>query len=372
MVIGYNDTEYKGIIQQKGVKDWYVEGDIVKDTLQLLVTNDDEEVVGYIQGIMEDSLLTGRFLDDGKAFQRNLDLKRVLKHRSTELCGDNKWLRTFEGQLMQESIELALQREEEDVVIGLIFFEEKDVSYDLFGQCLDDACDRARFEVKNPQDVSLGSLDFEKDKNGVYWVEMGTQISSPMNATQDLPMVCGSRFFKGSRLSYVYPYFENKRTDEWLKARANKWLSLFQSGAEFDQQDYRFWVDLDFVGERMISGSINYNHPQQHTPYRESFILPTNEDKPIEIWQWVADEDIFRQMLNEAVYAEKERRISHEPEVAQSWLEKQKFHHISIRQEGLCLKTGLSLIYGDRKMIVPWNIVEPYVKRFVNVKKYLR
>lgn len=372
LVLGYNDSEYRGIIQQKGVEDWIVEGQIDGSTLKLLVVDQKDNVKGYLEGIIRDSSINATFSDQKRAFQRALSLKRVLKNRSTEICSDNKWLKSYSGRLLNDDIKLVLQREEENVVYGLLFYHEQGVSYDLFGTCQDVACRQVLFEIKNPQDQLVGSIKFEEDDKGFCWLQTGSQISSPLTKSKDLPMVCGSRYFKGARLSYVYPYLEDKKVDEWMKAQANQWLSTFPNASELQKKDFRFWVDLDFIGEKLVSGTINMQTPGSINPRRRSFILPFGEDKPIELDDWIGQQSSFKAKLSEAIESEKSRQRSNEPESAQVWLMEQSFEHISIRKEGLCLKSDLSLVYGERKMIMPWSMVEPYLKRFVNLKKVLR
>lgn len=372
LVLGYNESEYKGIMQQKGLEDWFVEGDITGDSLRLLVTNDDDEVKGYLEGTIQDSMVTADFSGPKRSFQRDMQLKRVLRHTSVEDCGSDMWLKTFDGALMEDQVQLVLQKEEEDILVGLLYFEDQNVSYDLFGECLNDTCSEIDLDITNPQNVALGKVKYDVDESGEIWLEMANHISTPLKQTQDLPMLCGSRFFRESRMSYVIPFFENKRADTWLRSQLNDWLSLFDENADIEKPDHRFWIDLDFVGPRLISGTINYHHPDYSLTQRESFILPLDEEAPVEVWQWLSDPESFRAFLNDAVASEKERRSRNEPPSAATWLTEQDFRYISVRREGLCLKTELSPIYGDRKIIVPWSLVEPHTRRFVNIKKYVR
>ncbi|MDX1684566.1 MAG: hypothetical protein R3275_04970 [Saprospiraceae bacterium] len=372
MVLGHNEKEYQGIIQQKGLPDWHLEGTYDPDTLNLLVIDALDDVIGFIRGTIGDSLVSATYLNQKKDLQRDLKLYRVLKHQSTELCGENKWLRTFEGQLKDEKIKVILQKEEESQVAGMIYFTDQNISYDLLGSCEDGDCREIVFELTTDSGDRPMEMRYELDENGNSWIEYKNQISTPLRKLQDMRMVCGSRFFRGSRISYVFPYFENRRVDDWLKAQANDWLSLFKENEKFDDGEYRFWVDLDFVGSRLISGTINFIHPNDETVSRYSFILPTTEDEPIEITDWISDDKAFLEQLDKTRTTYKKTLLTHEPHSAQDWIEAQTFKHISFRPEGLCLKTGYSPIYGERMVIIPWEEVEPHIKRFVNLKKYLR
>lgn len=372
LVLGYNQTDYKGIVQQKGLEDWEVEGKVNGKNLKLLVTDKNEQVVGFIEGTIQDSLVVATFSDVTRDVQREILLQRVLKNRSTELCGDNKWLKTLSGRLMSDDVQLIMQKEEDNQVVGLLLFSNQNTSYDLIGYCQDEACRLIQFQVVNEQDLNLGDMTFETDENNVFWLQLGTHLSSPLSLDQDLQVICGSRFFKGSRLSYVYPHFDNKRVDQFFRNKANDWLAIFTQENTLEHQEYRYWVDLDYLGEKLISGTINYNVPNSNLPSRQSFILPTDEEEAIAFEDWISDKPKFKQVRQDAVAAEKKRKASQEPESAVEWLEKQTFQHVSMRKEGLCLKTDYSPIFGDRRITLPWSIVEPYLKRFVNLKKYLK
>ncbi len=373
LVLGYNQEVYRGLLQQKGLDDWHLEGEVDGKTLNLIVVNDQDDLLGYIRGQIQDSTIVATFSFHDEAWQRLLVLDRILRPTPSDVCGKNKWLKTYRGTLMSDRADFVLQKEEDQTLSGLVFFENQNISYDLKGNCDTETCDEANLELFNSQDVLLGSLKMSDLNSNSMTVQLGEDIHPDFILTQDLPMICGSHFHKKHRLSYVYPFFENKKIDDWFKRQVNSWLSAFRDPVQSDLEygDYRLWADLDYLGDRLISGTIT-SRSKSGQIERESFIFDLSKKAPIEISEWVMDQKDFDQFISEIIQAEKSRTSRNFPPEGQAWLEAQDFSHVSARKEGLCLKSEYSSLFGEKKIMIPWNVVEPYLKRFVNIQKLLK
>ena len=374
LVLGYNQHDYKGLLQQKGVDDWHLHGEIDGGNLNLLVSTEEGDVIGYIRGTIQDSSILAVLSLKSERTERQMLLSRVLNPSIAESCGDQMWLRTFSGRLMDENIRLALQKEEASSLTGLIYFAKQSMSYTLNGECLDDACLNAEVELVNTKEVSLGKLRITKTDSTPYEVILSEFRSEDLELTQDLPMICGSHFYQDQRLSYVYPYFDNKKIDNWFKSNVTRWLSSFGQNELSDTNskgDYRLWVDFDFIGDKMLSGTMTFKNVDGSMD-RESFIFPVSGKGDIDIINWIESKEEWRRTLNEIIASEKQRMLKEFPPDAQAWIGIQKFDLYSIRKEGLCLKSDFDPIYGDWKIMIPWSIVEDFFKRSVNIQKLLK
>ena len=45
------------------------------------------------------------------------------------------------------------------------------------------------------------------------------------------------------------------------------------------------------------------------------------------------------------------------------WLENNDFPHLNLCAEGLCFSTEFDMIYGQQRLIIPYNEVLPYLKK---------
>ena len=373
MVLGYNQDVYRGLLQQKGLDDWHLEGEVDGKTLNLIVVDDDDDLLGYIRGQIQDSAIVATFSFHDESWQRLLVLDRILRPTPSDVCGKNKWLKTYQGTLMSDNVDFVLQKEEDQILSGLVFFENQNISYDLKGSCATETCNEANLQLYNSQDVLLGSLIMSGLNSTAMTVQLGEEIYPDFMTTQDLPMICGSHFHKKHRLSYVYPFFENKKIDDWFKRQVNSWLSTFRDPVqnELEFGDFRLWVDLDYLGDRLVSGTIT-SRVKNGQINRESFIFDLSKRAPSEINDWVVNQKSFDPFIAEIIQAEKSRMTKSFPPEGKAWLEGQEFSHISLRKEGLCLKSDFSSLFGENKIMIPWNVVEPYLKRFVNIQKLLK
>ena len=373
MVLGYNQEVYRGLLQQKGLDDWHLEGDVDGKTLNLIVVDDNDDLLGYIRGQIQDSIIVATFSFHDESWQRLLVLNRILRPTPSDVCGRNKWLKTYQGTLMSDRADFVLQKEEDQILSGLVFFEKQNISYDLKGNCATETCNEANLQLSNSQDVLLGSLVLSDLNTSAMTVQLGDEVHTDFLNTQDLPMICGSHFHKKHRLSYIYPFFENKKIDDWIKRRVNSWLSTFKDPVESESEfgDYRLWVDLDYLGDRLISGTVT-SRANTGQMVRESFIFDLSKKTPTEINDWIISQKTFAPFVSEIIHAEKTRMSKNFPVEGQNWLTDQDFRHVSLRKEGLCLKSDYSSLFGEKKIMIPWNVVEPYLKRFVNIQKLLK
>jgi hypothetical protein len=150
-----------------------------------------------------------------------------------------------------------------------------------------------------------------------------------------------------------------------MRKRINTWLK----GYEIDKtdlsdglEDARLWVDLDLVTEGIISGIITQDHHRDGL-VREGFVFDLDKGKALKKDDWLNDVEEFEDFAEKAIEGEKQRDRIQEEKVTLEWFDDLTFDHISFRKEGLCLRSEFSRIYGERKVIMPWGILEKQLKR---------
>ena len=372
LVLGYNDTHYKGILQQQEAENWHVEGRLNGDSLQLLVTSNQDIVLGYLYGTIHDSTLQATYYTNDRLGQRTYNLKRVLKSRPQTTCGSDKWLKRLTGSLLEDRVSVLLQREEASQITGYIHFEKEAVTYDLNGRCVDGNCQNLQCTITNDLGLLLESIDLQhiSGSEDLEAVLRGNEAAQ-LEAEVRFEMICHSRFFNGNRISYIYPYFDNKNLDNWLKMMVEEWLLGFEQVADTGAMEYRLWMDFDLISDKVLSGIMTF-HNHHRTTNRTSFIFDIGSGKPISFENWVKDQTTFDEVIEGAIRSEKHRRRSFESEAARDWFDHLTFPYISMRHDGLCFRSDFSPVFGERKIVVPWSIVQDHFRRFTNIQKMTR
>jgi hypothetical protein len=373
LVLGHNDKEYKGILQQHGERDWHLEGKLRGDSIQLLVMDSEDIVLGYLQGTIKDSTFQVVFSTSNKLGQRDLMLRRVLKSQPKTECGADKWMKKLEGTLLDGEVTILIQKEEAAQLNGYIYFKREGTTYDLSGICHSEKCKEANVVLTNDLGLHLESLTmFAKTEEEDIEVILGNRLVNQFAIVDKFQMICSTQFFNGNRINYVYPYFDNKGVDHWLEEKVKNWILSFNQNMDPESKEYRLWMDFDLISDKVISGSMTFHDQEGQSIERESFIFDISAGKPVILSDLIEDEEAFQTLIDGAISFEKGRRVSFEPDATREWFLNQPFSYISMRNDGLCFKTGFSSLYGERKIIVPWSIISDHFRRFANIQKMVR
>jgi len=285
---------------------------------------------------------------------RHLSLKRIRKPILDQDCGPDMRLVVLKGDLLNDHAQILLQKEESGNLEGLIHFENQKVSYDLVGQCEDSDCSYSSLSLLNEKGTTLGSFGLEiNDGNHSVILSSSSKKNkiSSLTVVKEYSILCRTFILNNIRISYTYPHLESAKFNNWVKNEMIDWVSKLNLSLDSNDRrewgDYRAWVDIDFLNKKIISGTITKaikGHPGHE---RVSFIFPLNNKSPISFNNWVKNDD------------------------DNNWLLEQDFDHQSIRLEGLCLKTEYSSIYGEKRIVIPWELLMPYLRRNNIFSKYI-
>jgi hypothetical protein len=365
MYLGNSDKDYKGFLTEKGMPRYQVEGEVNGTKLQLLVLDSNQLVVGYIQGMVDEDQLIADWRLTDLDLERKLFLERVAQLTNASDCGANKWIKEFNGKFMEDDAVVLIQKEEQGGLQGYIHMADQKKTYELNGECLDVECNEAQLNLTNHKGKKLATMVWTDLQDGLAQGALDNNQVYIFNEGRKLSMVCGSQIVGGVQLSYVFPSLSNEDFDIWMRKRINTWLK----GYEIDKtdlsdglEDARLWVDLDLVTEGIISGIITQDHHRRGL-VREGFIFDLDKGKALKKDDWLNDVEEFEDFAEKAIEGEKQRDRIQEEEVTLEWFDDLTFDHISFRKEGLCLRSEFSRIYGERKVIMPWGILEKQLKR---------
>ena len=381
MALGNDEKMYRGILVQNGNEELIVEGSYDVRKLQLLVLNGDEVVIGYIKGQIMDSLIVADLFNNDHSMIRKLKLRRQIRPTESDNCSEGKWIRQLEGKVLDEDVEIIIQKEELGLLSGLITFNDKKVSYHLQGECTDDLCQESNLRLKNERKINLGALNVSQGADDSCYISIGRNsddvIRYPIKKIQEWNVLCKTTMKGQNRINYILPMWSGNAYRTWIKNKVFRWQQVILKNINGNDRfslmnEYRAWVDLDFVNEKLISGTLTYTNPKGNGFRREAFTFASNGDGPINISDAFKDEQLSDRTLNEFINKEKSLAVEEGDEVEYiNWIGKQRFKHKSIKKEGLCLKSDYSLIFGEREFVIPWTLLEKMMRRSHAVVKYI-
>jgi len=373
IVLGHTDLVYKGLFMEKGLPKYWLEGDVNLDRLQLLVLDSNQSVVGYIQGQIQDSTISGDWNFVNGNVNKKIRLERTLRLTGDVDCGQNKWIKTFTGRFLDDVSRIFLKKEELGELFGLLYLVEKNTSYTLKGKCKNLDCLEANITIESSKGIVLGQMSWTDIGDNMKQAALDDNSVFLFKEKDNYPIICGSQIVKDVQLSYVFPQLKNADFDPWLKSQVNDWLISFDNVEEHENSDiieYQYWVDIDYVGSKLISGMLNFDSPNGQLN-RKSFIYDLDKGEQINFDDWIAKEEVFGTFVKNAIVKEKKREVAKESPASIEWYKKTNYTYPAIRREGICFHSDFSRIHGERRIIFPWAVVQDYLKRPGQILKKL-
>lgn len=373
LVLGNSETQYRGLLMEKGLPQFFVEGDVIGQKLQLLVLDSNEAVVGYLQGVATDSIVSAEWNYVQGQSIRNLQLERTLQFSEQISCSKNKWIQSFTGRFMEDEATFFIQKEEEGQLYGLLHLQNRDVSYTLKGRCLQAECSRAELQLSNHKGVDLGHVDLEIFDDQHAQIILADNTVWLFNRFQKYKVFCGSQIVRDAQLSFVIPILNDEKFDRWSQLKVNQWLKTFTKKAVSNNGDlaaYNLWFDMEVLGPEIVSGLVHKETAEGIV--REAFTFDLSKGKVWSLEDFIKDKSGFNKTVTAAIKAQKQSALLEQPQPVSEWLEGQSFEHVTVRKEGLCYHTDYDPLYGSRSVVVPWSLVDGYVRKSDSFKKKLK
>lgn len=362
LLIGHSEKVYRGLLKEKGWPDYRLEGEVLDDKLQLLVMDSTDRVMGYLQGVVTDSMVEAQWNNVDRGDIKNVVLKRVMDLGSLPSCGKNKSIELFEGQFKQGRAQMQLQREEEGVLYGKLFLTSESHSYSLFGHCFNASCSDALMNISNHLGADLGQMKLERLDPGSANIILSDDQVFLVEKKQEFDVLCGSQLIANHQLSFVIPNLKNDDFQKWLVTRVNQWLKTYNGVKADEFSDRRFWVDLEVIGKEWVCG-LMHAEDEASTITRTPFVFDLKKGKEILPDDIISSMEKWQSFRQKCVDGEKRRNIDMEAQVSREWYSDQSFDQMTLRKEGVCLYSDFSRIHGSREIVLPWAMVDTYLKR---------
>ncbi|MBC7884750.1 MAG: hypothetical protein H7X99_04710, partial [Saprospiraceae bacterium] len=193
--------------------------------------------------------------------------------------------------------------------------------------------------------------------------ENGDELIIPLKSERRLVYECYEYADYYSRMECVRPMTGYKKFDIWIETAFKDWvranLEKFKSidsgdigtNERWSQTAYG-WVDVDLFLNDMISGTIYMQSSWSPVTRKKAFIYDLKNGKEM-ILQDIFERNFESKSFFDLLIPAMKKEFHSKPEL-KTWIEGQRFEHITIKDNGISFKTDFNTIYGEKEILIPF------------------
>ncbi len=345
--------------------------------IRLLEVNQSGDVSGFMQGRLNGNALTF----DWSSTDNNIASSMVLKesiHEKRQLtdCAKRKWIRTFRGLLDDKEVEFLLQKEGEGQIRGIVFFEERQLSYEAKGSI----SRKNEIEIvltdnhKKRQGSFRGLLTKKGIVEGVFLNPYGARTKGNFWQHENVKVGCVDYADYISSLNISFPAPGNFVFNDWMQQLIEELRNGYTEYArkvrllgEGLSPDTRAsvrthgWYDLDYLSVNIISGTLSISNSWENTTQIIPFTFDMDQGRPITLTGLFDRDFNLQDFIWQYISTDIQEHQYYKDYDFRKWLSTANFDSFTIRKEGISFSTPFSAIYGKQQFTIPYTVLKPHL-----------
>lgn len=380
LVLAYDGKLCKGYITYlRSKEDFRLEGTLEGQSLMLQELGDGDVVTGHFEGKIERELsgIQAHWYDKNRSKAGFVTLGLVSQEvEFPSHCGDNKWIRRYEGFAKGDPVRLLLQQNSPYDLRGVVYFQDKGRTLSLRGGMATPSS--FKLALINDLDQTEGYLEGSiNSKNlnvtGEWTDKQGDGHSLSLRKTHEILVGCVEYHDYQAQYDVLYPKSKNSGFNAFMDYTVEHWKNncqqyVLQLKGRKPKPEKRGiarasgWYEMEHLSDRIISGHItfskswedevedipfNYDLSTGESITLESLFLPSAQ------YRYILREKVLRRLQFTPLYALPEYR---------EWLEAVEFKHFTIREDGIRCGTSFHPIYGRQAVTIPFQEIRQHLR----------
>jgi len=378
--LAYDGSKCKGRMQYLRSKaEFLLDGTMDGTEVKLLEIDDNQEVSGFLRGDMRSGEVNARWMNFDGSIEGRVRLEQTKKEaKFPSHCGDNKWIRYYQGKYFKQKVEVIVQKDNADMTHGLIYFEKEEKSFELqFKQKEDDLL---VFDIKDEFGKNKGTIKgaFQIDDHvAAYYVsENGEKGYAHFTIRNVLPVGCIEYADYMTSYDITYPRTKHANFNKWMKGLTDDWVSSCKDYArkvrginKSKKPPLRAavrafaWCDVELYSDQLISGYINFTNTWSERQRGKTFAYDLGTGKEITLMNIFNDDFDYKKFIRTYINNEISKHPLYRDYDYRKWVANQDFSFFTIRKEGLSFATQYSMIYGQQQVTIPFWKLKPYLRK---------
>ncbi|MCC6413867.1 MAG: hypothetical protein IT270_19620 [Saprospiraceae bacterium] len=333
-------------------------------------------LTGYLNGTLKGDLMELDWSNHNQSLGSKIVAVEVGVGRMNPTnCGDDKWTNRYTARYKNAPVELVLARTHNGALSGYLWVGLDGKSYVLRGRIKDDQSyqlDVLNYKAKTVATL-MGSISADR-KITCNWRGNGEIRTFDLSFKDMLVTGCFDHADYRSSYDVLYPRTRCESCNVQLDRCVNEWVdrckSLLAAKKEQPNAQNRAtlrasgWMDVECWTEAMFSGLFTFTDTWSGKAEGVAF----NFD--LKTGEAVTAENLFVKSFDHKAwldaYIKKESpklpAFGADP-VFREWLVRESFPLLSFRHDGLVLSTLFHPEYGRQQLLVPYDLLKPYLKR---------
>ncbi len=378
ITLAYDGTNCKGIFSYLRSKEAFrLVGVLKNEVLHLQEVDQNGALSGYIKAELSDQSIKGTWSNYNYTVGNTLELEQIPEAvQLPSYCGDNKWIRKYQGFLKKEGLELILQKDNDQELKGIAFFQRDQESFLLKGSLTDQGFVVRLSDVNEKLRGSIrGKIVDDQIVESSYESPVGLQSPLQFTLKENLNVACVE--YADYMVSYdlTFPKTKYASFNSWIEKETGRWIKDCQAHAKKIKKRHTSnlaplraslraygWCNVDMISDRLISGQLTFMNTWSQAEEGKSINYDLEKAKEIKLKDIFKKEfdqkKVIQNYINKAINKHKRYRDYE----FRKWLAAEDFPYFTLRTEGISFATDFNMLYGQQQVVIPYLQLKKYLK----------
>jgi len=375
--LAYDGKTCKGyLIYLRSKERFQLQGTLTDENhLKLKEVDKDGTVSGYFDGTIAGARLDAEWNNYDNSIGGKVKLVQVQNEpRIPSYCGDDKWIRRYEGVLQQQGFTMVLQKTHNEVINGMMYSNTG--SFQIKGDLNEYL--QVNLLIKDASQKILGTLKGDLNNNfGIraqFVNSKGEASGAPFELVDQLDVGCIEYADYISSYDITYPKTKHNAFNQWMDQQAMNWVATcrdrvkkIKTSNPVKRPNMRAterafsWTDITYWNKDLISGFINFSDTWSPADRTGMINFDLKNRKAL------ATEDVFKGRYDKFIRKKIKKAYQSNRNFSdvdfRKWIVKEGFTLFTIRAEGIYFSTAFHMIYGQQHVLIPFKDLKPYLKK---------
>ncbi len=380
LTLGHNQKDQRGFLQipSKSI-DLFVEGPYYPDQIKLVVQDSSFEHRGFLLGDVTRTRINARYMDSKNESGIYIEFEKVGREGfKTLTCPSAMWYRSYEGIMDQSPVIAQLQKDSDLRIFGTLSIPGKLTGYMVNGHCEDDECNRMALRLNDYFGERVKEFKLTNQPNNKAITEELFKSNYPVyenwTKTQHYRYECKNMSAPGLKIYAQYIQTGDRDFDQWLLSFFDKWsdqlLAYYKAGPVEQTLDCNAYMDIDWISPDWITGIFRFNEPWSEGERNLAFNYDRKLNRIISVEEMFEKDFDYKTFIKEYIDWKKQEMMSLNPSGRfKMYMELEHFKNWTLKPEGFCFTSEFNLVWGIRKIIMPYTLLQPHIRKFGPLRK---
>jgi hypothetical protein len=377
LTLGFDGKYCKGFLtyieSQSKLK---LDGTFDENGLQLVEIDSNRDTSGFLKGKILDKNLFAEWTNFNNSIGSIIECEETdVAKIGLSHCGDNKWINKYNINYNGGNFEIILSRFNNGLLFGKCWIETGNLNYTLKGEINDNG----DFFINLTKTDGTEAGSFQGTMLQIQTLNLDWATKAGKHQYLTFPMIetlsvgCYEYADYSNSYDVLYPKTRCIACNTWMERKVTNWLTKckgsFASNPQKQNPSNRAaqrasgWVDISLWNDDLFCGTLTFTESWADEPNGISFNFDLNTGKEIKL------EDLFLKNFDAKNWIEsfKTKEIAKLPQIAEkdfkNWIDQEGFPLLMLQREGIVLATTFHPVFGQQKIMIPYTVLKPYLKK---------